>query len=87
MLFQPSSASAERAFSILKRLLERGGMDKAKNDFVEGAMMTCYNEPGKFDCNFYKKERANACALLAAQAEVMSSDGESDGDNDSENEV
>ena len=30
MLFQPSSASAERAFSLLKRLLERGGMDKAR---------------------------------------------------------
>ena len=46
MLFQPSSASAERAFSILNRLLGKGGMDKAKDDLVEGAMMTCYNEPG-----------------------------------------
>ena len=49
--------------------------------------MTCYNEPGKFDCNFYKKARASARARLAAQAEVMSSGGESDGGNDPEIEV
>ena len=59
-LLQPSSASAVKNNSILKRLLERGGMDKAKDDLVEGAMMTCYNAPGKLDCNVYKKARANA---------------------------
>ena len=84
MLFQPSSASAERAFSILKRLLERGGMDKAKHDLVEGTMMTWYNAPGKFDCNVYKKARANARALVAAQAEVVDIDGEVS-DNGSDN--
>ena len=61
-------------------------MGRAHNDMVEGAMMTCYNEPGKFDCNLYKKARENAPALLAAQGEAMSSDGESDGGDDSQND-
>ncbi len=64
---------------------------KQENDLVEGAMMTCYNEPGKFDCNVYKKARANARALVAAQAEVVNNDREvsengSDNGEDSEHD-
>ncbi len=80
MLFQPSSAGAERAFSILKRILERGGMERAHDDLVEGALMTSYNDDGKFECNFYKKAKANANA--AAKLIAANAGEDSDADDD-----
>ena len=55
-------------------------MERSHDDLVEGALMIIYNDDGKFECNFYKKAKANANAAAKLIAANAGEDNDTDDD-------